>query len=198
MKTLDQIEARTPISSAPFTINQPGSYYLTTNLTVSSGNAITIAANGVTLDLNGFTLSSTEASPNGAGVLLSSSRVHIHIFNGHISGNVTYSGGVYAGSGFASGIVYSGSPPRNARVTGVSVSRCLQHGIHVPGFSNVIESCTVYTVGGNGIVASTVSHSTAQVCGLNGISANVALNCDGESNGSSPGWRPSTSRTATA
>lgn len=34
MKTLDQIEARTPISSAPFTIIRPGSYYLTTNLTV--------------------------------------------------------------------------------------------------------------------------------------------------------------------
>jgi hypothetical protein len=26
MKTLDQIEARTPISSAPFTISAPGSY----------------------------------------------------------------------------------------------------------------------------------------------------------------------------
>src|SRR6185295_16428367 len=59
MKTLDQVEARTLISSAPFTISQPGSYYLTANLTVSSGNAITIAASGVTLDLNGFTISST-------------------------------------------------------------------------------------------------------------------------------------------
>ena len=29
MKSLDQIEARTPISSAPFTINASGSYYLT-------------------------------------------------------------------------------------------------------------------------------------------------------------------------
>src|SRR5580698_1789256 len=37
MKSLDQIEPRTPISSAPFTITNPGSYYLAANLTVSSG-----------------------------------------------------------------------------------------------------------------------------------------------------------------
>src|SRR5450631_969089 len=64
MKTLDQIEARTPISSAPFTISTPGSYYLTANLPVTTGNAIVISANNVTLDLNGFTISST-ASPAG-------------------------------------------------------------------------------------------------------------------------------------
>ena len=50
MKTLDQVEARTPISSAPFTISTSGSYYLTGNLTVTSGTAITIAADQVTLD----------------------------------------------------------------------------------------------------------------------------------------------------
>jgi hypothetical protein len=45
MKTLQQVEPRTPISSAPFTISQPGSYYLTTNLTVTTAtNAITPAA----------------------------------------------------------------------------------------------------------------------------------------------------------
>jgi hypothetical protein len=42
MKSLDQIEARTPISSAPFTISAPGSYYLTTNLTTAVSNAILI------------------------------------------------------------------------------------------------------------------------------------------------------------
>jgi len=47
MKSLDQIEARTAISSAPFYITSSGSYYLTQNLTVASGNAITIAAGDV-------------------------------------------------------------------------------------------------------------------------------------------------------
>jgi hypothetical protein len=36
MKTLVQVEPRTPVSSLPFSITEPGSYYLTTSLT---GNA---------------------------------------------------------------------------------------------------------------------------------------------------------------
>ena len=59
MKSLDQVEPRTPISSVPYAINTSGSYYLTGNLTVNSGIAISINAGGVTLDLNGFTISST-------------------------------------------------------------------------------------------------------------------------------------------
>ena len=73
MKSLDQIEARTPISSVPYTISSPGSYYLTANLNVTTGDAITIAANGVALDLNGFTLSSTDPNNIGSGILLGGS-----------------------------------------------------------------------------------------------------------------------------
>jgi hypothetical protein len=107
MVTLSQIEARTPISSVPYTISAPGSYYLTGNLAVSSGTAITITTNQVTLDLNGFTLSSTEATPTGMDILLTGGNSDITIRNGHITGGVTYSGGNYTGSGFASGINYS-------------------------------------------------------------------------------------------
>ncbi len=56
MKTLAQIEPRIPISSLPITITNPGSYYLTANLTGGSGNGITVSSSGVTIDLNGFTL----------------------------------------------------------------------------------------------------------------------------------------------
>ena len=45
MKTLAQIEPRTSISSVPFTISVPGSYYLTANLVTTVSNAIVIAAN---------------------------------------------------------------------------------------------------------------------------------------------------------
>lgn len=70
MKTLDQIEPRTPINqvSLPFTINASGSYYVTENLSVASGNAITINASGVTLDLSGFTITSTSATAAGNAV----------------------------------------------------------------------------------------------------------------------------------
>ena len=58
MKTLDQVEARIPIESLPFTIDQPGAYYLTGNLELAEGaRGITISADDVTLDLMGFTLS---------------------------------------------------------------------------------------------------------------------------------------------
>src|SRR6266568_6580756 len=83
MKTLDQIEARTPISSAPFTITDSGSYYLTTNVTVSSGDAITIAADNVTLDLNGFTISSTRPTALTDSAILLGSVMNIAIYNGH-------------------------------------------------------------------------------------------------------------------
>lgn len=63
MKTLSQIEARTPVdatntpgnASQQFSITQPGSYYLTGNIIGVSGKyGIGIQTNDVTLDLNGF------------------------------------------------------------------------------------------------------------------------------------------------
>src|SRR5689334_14686480 len=57
MKTLSQVEPRTPISSLPYTITNPGSFYVTTNLNYSgAGNGITVSSGNVTIDLNGFTL----------------------------------------------------------------------------------------------------------------------------------------------
>ena len=53
----------TKISSVPYTITQPGFYFLTGNLTYNgAGNAITVSANNVTLDLMGFSLSHTGSA----------------------------------------------------------------------------------------------------------------------------------------
>jgi hypothetical protein len=202
MKTLAQVEPRVPISSAPFTITQPGSYYLTTNLTVSSGwDAITIATNGVTLDLNGFTISSTANPPSGRAVLIDGGLQDITIQNGHIRGGVTNHGsGVFSGPGFSSGIYYSGVP-RNVRVSGVSVSGCLNYGINLGNSESTrVENCVVRTVGGAGIVANTIRGCVALDCGSTailgrqvsdsrgqsvdigyGLYATTALNCYGSS-----------------
>jgi parallel beta-helix repeat protein len=59
MKTLDQVEPRTPISSVPYTISSPGSYYLAASLAVTSGVAVTIGSDDVSLDLNGFRISNS-------------------------------------------------------------------------------------------------------------------------------------------
>ena len=179
MKSLDQIEARTPISSAPFTISQPGSYYLTANLTVSAGNAITVAASGVSLDLNGFTISSTTPSAAGYGIVLNNGVRDITIANGHIRGGVTNSGGTYSGPGFNTGI-YAPSAG-NVLVSRVSVSGCLGDGIYVLGASpSVVESCTVWTVGSAGIDVNMVRQSSAVDCGYTGISGEQVSDCHGE------------------
>lgn len=53
LKTLAQIEPRTPITNAPFTITQPGAYYLATNLS-TTGHGVIVRADRVDLDLMGF------------------------------------------------------------------------------------------------------------------------------------------------
>lgn len=69
MKSLAQIEPRTPIESLPFTISAPGSYYLAGNLTGVSGNdGIVIQADNVSVDLMGFTLSGTSGAQSGIRV----------------------------------------------------------------------------------------------------------------------------------
>lgn len=69
MKPLDEVEPRIPISSLPFVISQPGSYYLTRNLTgVSGQHGITINANGVTLDLMGYSLTGVGGALNGVTI----------------------------------------------------------------------------------------------------------------------------------
>jgi parallel beta-helix repeat protein len=86
MKTLAQIEPRTPISSLPFIITNGGSYYLTTNLTGSGGgtNGITITANHVTLDLGGFVLSGIPGS--GTAINVPALQTNLVIHNGTIRG----------------------------------------------------------------------------------------------------------------
>ncbi len=186
MKTLDQVEARTAITNrtTAVTISEPGSYYLTANVTVDSGNAITIAASGVTLDLNGFTISSTAPSASGYGILLSGGPRGVTIANGHIRGGVTNNGsGSYNGSGFHSGIAFSGSTPTNVLVSRVSVSGCRYYGFWLSTDSSVVESCTVQTVGSRGINANTVRQCSALDCGEIGINCEQAFDSQGETCG---------------
>jgi len=99
MKSIDQIEPRTPISSLPFVISQPGSYYFTGNLeatpeTFAGGGsgAIEIEAANVTLDLNGFMLGSTAAVVNQSAISVANFATplrSIRIMNGTIRGTTT-------------------------------------------------------------------------------------------------------------
>jgi hypothetical protein len=86
MKSLEQVEPRTPISSLPFNISQPGSYYVTGNLTASAplSSGITVSANDVTIDLNGYTITGPAMNPN-AGIAQTTGR-NTRVHNGTVRG----------------------------------------------------------------------------------------------------------------
>ncbi len=191
MKSLDEIEPRTAISSAPFIISKPGSYYLTANLTVASGDAITITTNSVTLDLNGFTISSTDATPSDTAILVTEGCNNIRVANGSISSGVYFSGGGYLGAGFGKGI-YALAGITNMTVSHVAVSGCRFDGIYLvtngdATWGSIVESCSVRDVGGRGIFASIVRSSSGRNCGSSGIAANQVSDCLGHSNSSAAG-----------
>ena len=95
MKTLDQVDPRTPIGpattpgdgSAAYVITESGSYYLTGNVSVSSDvDGIRVDASNVTIDLMGFTLQ----GPGGAGeygvACTGGGVVRVRIRNGVVTG----------------------------------------------------------------------------------------------------------------
>lgn len=128
MKTLDQLEPRTPISSLPYTITSPGSYYLTDNLSgVPNTNGITILSSQVSLDLNGFTMTGDPASLDGVHVV--STQKNISVSNGSL---VDWRYGV--NGQFADGCT----------LTGVKVVKSDATALWV-GEHSIVKSCTVMT-----------------------------------------------------
>jgi Right handed beta helix region len=166
MKTLDQLEARTPIhktSGSPvagphFIISQPGSYYLTGNITVSTGDAIVItAASDVSIDLNGFTIASALVGDNdGTAIKIPGGFTRLIVKNGSIRSGSTVpldgSSATYAG--FTNGIATPLTAPlafgSEALISGVHVHGCAANGIFA-GKNSIVEHCTAKNNGGFGI-----------------------------------------------
>ena len=170
MKSLDQIEPRTPISSLPFTITTSGSYYLTTNLTAAS-NGITISTNNVTLDLNGFALVGLPASGKGISF---TAQTNVTVRNGVVSG--WGSGGVYAAL----------SDARNLVFERLVVSGCGGSGI-LCGGQGTLRNCVVSLNGSIGIAlyGGEITDCEASYNGSGGISAIhcIVRNCRAANNG---------------
>jgi parallel beta-helix repeat protein len=166
MKTLDQVEPRTPVDLihtpaggyGVYAITNPGSYYLTTNIAGVSGTyGIEIMTNHVTLDLNGFAL--TGGGLGAAGVDVAYGANDVTVRNGSISG-------------FADGVDSEGFDTvlDNLRITGCSESAiyffyspsvvrnclCDSNGVSLysPGVAingGVISGCTILNSGGDGL-----------------------------------------------
>jgi parallel beta-helix repeat protein len=194
-KTLQQVEPRTPISSLPYLINQPGSYYVTTNLTgVAGQHGITISAEDVSLDLGGWELRGLPGSLSGI-LMNPASKPHVH--NGSLIGwgqdgiNGTNGGGgmiedIRAFNNTRHGITFnSGSHVRrciaggNGGVgiqtsNGVEVDDCVagnngQHGIQVGTSSNVRRCLSI----GNGTAGGGSGITGGGLDGLNIIECNT-------------------------
>jgi nitrous oxidase accessory protein NosD len=93
--------AQPPPSTQPLVITRPGVYVLNRDITVSSGDAITISSGGVTLDLNGRSVSiATPGTGRGifvngaAGVTVKNGKIGAFNINVQVnnSTNITLSG----------------------------------------------------------------------------------------------------------
>ena len=147
MKTLAQIEPRTPIASLPFTIASPGGYYVTTNLTgVAASQGIIIQSDDVTLDLNGFTLTGVAGALSG--ITLGANAVNVEIRNGTLSH-------------WALGV--DARAANHCRFEGLRVSLNGAIGL-ATGIASFIQSCTAISNQGIGISTdqgSTINDSRA-------------------------------------
>ena len=160
MKSLDQVEARNIIDprkagfSLPYTISQPGSYYLAGNITAAANtNGIIISADNVTLDLNGFAL---IGGGGGSGTGITSNGQNARIVNGVIRGWA--SNGVAAiNSTFEELRLWSNGGKGLAVGGGSRIKNCVAAGNGGYGFSlsdsgSIIDS-VAYGNSGIGIVA---------------------------------------------
>ena len=197
MKTLDQVEARTPlVAGAPgvaidgagtITISQAGSYYLTKNLTISIAGAkgIVINSDGVHLDLNGFSLICTTV-PGGHAITGTGSGVRIR--NGTILGGTTVVGNVFTKAGWESGVSIG------SRVSDLTVRGVRFHAVDAGFDGSVVERVNVKVCGGRGIIAACVLDSTVLASGGDGIVAEsgsnagpVVNNCSAEARAATGG-----------
>ena len=179
MKTLDQVEPRTPLNdtavpgdaSYHHIITTPGSYYLAGNLVVNKTNGIQVTAAGVTLDLNGFSI--RRGSGTGGDAITIGSLAHrCTVKNGTIGAGA---GGL--GFPFANGVyaLDTNFPivPRGGTFLQLAVSGCSIAALRA-GQSWEITGCEVHdNVGGiSGGIGSTITRCTASATSLgSGISA---------------------------
>jgi len=129
------IEGRVPIAG-PTTITAPGSYIVTQDFSVPSGNAINVAASQVTIDLNGHTI--TLAPGTGIGVYIASAYDWVTVRNGRIVGG---------GTGVQMYPVPPSSPGRTITVEKLDVEAS-QRGFDLEGVAQAqVIGCTVRNTG---------------------------------------------------
>jgi parallel beta-helix repeat protein len=178
MKTLDQVEPRIPVNATTtpgdaasvFKITQPGSYYLTSNITgVSGKHGIYITTGNVTLDLRGFELVGVSGSLDG-----------IHVDNLLASVNYAVRNGTVRNWG---GYGLEVNAQGKHRISDIRALNNGLIGIHSAN-ADVIDGCIAHGNGGIGIyaVSGLVSNSSANSNGSTGIYAYIVTDCNASGN----------------
>jgi hypothetical protein len=181
-KPLGEIEPRTAINDANtpgdadslFKITQPGSYYLTGNITgVAGKRGIKITASNVTVDLSGFALLGVTGSLDG--IYGANAHTGVNIFNGHVS------------SWGGMGINLQVGQIAGARIRDITASSNLGAGIAVY-ITSTVTACIATNNGAAGIASFNSSVFEDCVSTLNGGVGFVAgsacsvINCTARSN----------------
>ena len=162
MKTLDQVEPRTPIDSLPYTISESGSYYLTNSMS-SSGDGIRIESDDVTVDLMGFTISG-DLDGSDEGVFIDGS-------SSSLLRCIVVKNGTIRSFGYGIRVEYT----EQCRVDGLMVYSNNNDGMYVYGCNDVIiENCQSESNDGDGIGI----RSTSGIC-----SGNQIRRCTANNNG---------------
>jgi len=149
MKSLDQVEPRTAITTLPASINQSGSYYLTRSFEQAfTSDAVTITTNNVTLDLEGFTIHQTGGASVITGIRIENA-VNVTVKN------VTVRNGTVTGFN-AAGITCLGL--RNCVFENLVVTECSLSGINIQAFGtatavgNVVRHCRTCDNSQSGVI----------------------------------------------
>jgi len=182
-KTLGEVEPRIAINATNtpgdadatpslYKITQPGSYYLTGNMTGVAGMiGIEVTAYGVTIDLNGFQMSGGAGSAVGISIRSGGTEVRNGIVRNWGGGGVVADGPTTSnrvidvralGNGGVG--IYAGNYSEIRNCVGESNA---SHGLAVYAYGRV-EGCTVRYNGGDGVNAPN--------------SSNIVINCNANAN----------------
>lgn len=194
MKTLHQVEPRTPLAAGQpgvtqnpnggFTITAPGSYYLTAGFGVSTGSGISVEADYVKLDLNGMNIYSNASPASGAGVEVPLFRKGLTVKNGFIVGLTQVAGTAapysYTAGGFTAGVLSEVTGPTgsvySATLENLDVRGCSDKGIWVIG--GRYRNCFVDGCGGIGLAGAMATDCSVARCGgAYALYADVVTRC---------------------
>ena len=210
MKTLAEVEPRVAINAVNtpgdndltpslFKITQPGSYYLTGNIGVTTAvSAIEVAASNVTIDLGGFVITGAGVGVHGVHVPDSTLRA-VTVRDGAVSG--------FTGSGVSAAFVmactlreltvracaFGARVGGNARVTDCTFTDNTSTGLSMSG-DGVVENTVCSDNGGAGLTGQTavvVRGSTFNDNGDRGLEIlfnGLVTDCVAHSNGQHGFW----------